>query len=532
MSNNLSQAQQQQLHQQQQQFVGGASWEDFHKHSLANNFQQKFQNSFFAASSTTGFNSQNLNQVNGSKQPLAGSQNQNANNQLLANQNQTNTNLGVNANSKSIVKNNIVQQPIIQPSGMSSGQQVYGNAHLLNDQNSNPAELSMILSSPNAYDSTFPSLHSNTNLNISAMNMSINEFKPTIHSSSFTNSKPLPMQGGASTTNIHNTSHMTNGNAFDQFNAKFLENSTKAAFDNQKSFSIQNPNESNGGISINEDIANKLKNAFQQQQFQQKNQMLNQSQQLSQTSSQTQSDSTRLLSSAILNSANSQSDGPSDENNHNSLSSCMDIFQIYKTQSQSGSLLKGSLDTGIDVRKLFSNSDILSFENREDLSEKMISPFTSSSIFNFDSNNSKSQQSSLTQSNDSQSINTTSQSGFIDDHDCFQPQIQIPDCFKLQKHFEMSIQVMRKANDKVLFYMFYNLTLERQQLEAAQILKNRGWRFEESNLRWYKRDTQQPSSNNKSNQLQQQTVNMFDPVKWEIISLPLSDAQTLTSLFQ
>lgn len=48
---------------------------------------------------------------------------------------------------------------------------------------------------------------------------------------------------------------------------------------------------------------------------------------------------------------------------------------------------------------------------------------------------------------------------------------------------------MRKATDKVLFYMFYNLTLEKQQVEAANILKNRGWKYNENDMRWYKRES-------------------------------------------
>jgi len=47
-------------------------------------------------------------------------------------------------------------------------------------------------------------------------------------------------------------------------------------------------------------------------------------------------------------------------------------------------LVKGSLDTGIDISKLFSHQDILmprsKDQYREDLSERMISPFTRTSL--------------------------------------------------------------------------------------------------------------------------------------------------------
>jgi len=46
--------------------------------------------------------------------------------------------------------------------------------------------------------------------------------------------------------------------------------------------------------------------------------------------------------------------------------------------------VKGSLDTGVDISKLFSHQDILipriKDQYREDLSERMISPFTKTSL--------------------------------------------------------------------------------------------------------------------------------------------------------
>jgi len=47
----------------------------------------------------------------------------------------------------------------------------------------------------------------------------------------------------------------------------------------------------------------------------------------------------------------------------------------------------------------------------------------------------------------------------------------------------------QKCSDKVLFYMFYTLTFDKQQEEAARLLKSRGWKYNESNMRWYKKES-------------------------------------------
>ena len=54
----------------------------------------------------------------------------------------------------------------------------------------------------------------------------------------------------------------------------------------------------------------------------------------------------------------------------------------------------------------------------------------------------------------------------------------------MQKPFDIDNNFVKKASDKVLFYMFYNLPLSKQQIEASIALKQRGWRYNEQNMRW------------------------------------------------
>jgi hypothetical protein len=121
-----------------------------------------------------------------------------------------------------------------------------------------------------------------------------------------------------------------------------------------------------------------------------------------------------------------------------------------------------------------------------DLSERMISPFTSRSFL-------------------LEPLASPS-----DTLDCFQPHVLIPECYKLRKPFEATPALVKKASDKVLFYMFYNLTHERQQIEAAGALKQRGWKFNDSNMRWYKKESR--------------SYVMFDPSRWEVVGVQPSNS--------
>ena len=85
-----------------------------------------------------------------------------------------------------------------------------------------------------------------------------------------------------------------------------------------------------------------------------------------------------------------------------------------------------------------SKSNKFSTIDRE-LSEHLISPFTKTSIL-WDSESDRAQQES---------------------RDCFQPQALIPECYQLRKPFEATQSFLKKASDKVLFYIFYNLAFEK-----------------------------------------------------------------------
>ena len=81
---------------------------------------------------------------------------------------------------------------------------------------------------------------------------------------------------------------------------------------------------------------------------------------------------------------------------------------------------------------------------------------------------------------------------------------------KLSHQLEVTPPFLQRAPEKVLFYMFYNMPFDRQQVEAAQELERRGWKYKEADMRWYKREV---------NASQVTAVkHMFDPEKWEIVS--------------
>jgi CCR4-NOT transcriptional regulation complex NOT5 subunit len=65
---------------------------------------------------------------------------------------------------------------------------------------------------------------------------------------------------------------------------------------------------------------------------------------------------------------------------------------------------------------------------------------------------------------------------------------------------------MKNASDSVLLYIFYNLTLEKQQVEAASMLKRRGWLYNAQQVSWYRKDSRSPTGWVK-----------FDPQLWETV---------------
>jgi CCR4-NOT transcriptional regulation complex NOT5 subunit len=49
---------------------------------------------------------------------------------------------------------------------------------------------------------------------------------------------------------------------------------------------------------------------------------------------------------------------------------------------------------------------------------------------------------------------------------------------------EVTPAFIKRAPEKILFYMFYNMPFERQQHDAAKELESRGWKYDETNMRW------------------------------------------------
>ena len=45
---------------------------------------------------------------------------------------------------------------------------------------------------------------------------------------------------------------------------------------------------------------------------------------------------------------------------------------------------------------------------------------------------------------------------------------------------------LKRASEKVLFYIFYNMPLDQKQVESAKELEERGWKYGPKEMRWYK----------------------------------------------
>ena len=57
---------------------------------------------------------------------------------------------------------------------------------------------------------------------------------------------------------------------------------------------------------------------------------------------------------------------------------------------------------------------------------------------------------------------------------------------------EVTPAFIKRAPEKILFYMFYNMPFERQQHDAAKELEARGWKYDETNMRWSRKEGGQP----------------------------------------
>jgi CCR4-NOT transcriptional regulation complex NOT5 subunit len=74
----------------------------------------------------------------------------------------------------------------------------------------------------------------------------------------------------------------------------------------------------------------------------------------------------------------------------------------------------------------------------------------------------------------------------------------------LKLNLQSTPALLKRTPDKVLFYQFYNMPLDRQQVEAAQELSTRGWKYKKSTMRWYRKE----ANNEKV---------AFDPDRWEVV---------------
>ena len=70
-----------------------------------------------------------------------------------------------------------------------------------------------------------------------------------------------------------------------------------------------------------------------------------------------------------------------------------------------------------------------------------------------------------------------------DESDFFTADYQLPACY----HVNKPLPPVSSFPDCVLFYIFYNLPNERQQLDAAIELEQRGWAYVEEDEIWVTR---------------------------------------------
>ena len=59
---------------------------------------------------------------------------------------------------------------------------------------------------------------------------------------------------------------------------------------------------------------------------------------------------------------------------------------------------------------------------------------------------------------------------------------------KLKKPLATNSAFFKKVPEKVLFYMFYNLPFDKQQLDAARELEARSWKYNDKYMRWSKQE--------------------------------------------
>ena len=186
----------------------------------------------------------------------------------------------------------------------------------------------------------------------------------------------------------------------------------------------------------------------------------------------------------------------------------IDVYSVYSghwfsnlQQTGRSALLEGGLDTGIDTRRL------LPVEPTEHVSSRLIRPYSRVSPM----------LDPMPQNDQQMNLETL----WFED-DCLAPHIHIPESMKLSqtgRSLEVTPAFIKRAPEKILFYMFYNMPFERQQHDAAKELEARGWKYDETNMRWSRKEGGQPQSKSgKGSQISSSAMLIFDPERWDVIA--------------
>lgn len=69
------------------------------------------------------------------------------------------------------------------------------------------------------------------------------------------------------------------------------------------------------------------------------------------------------------------------------------------------------------------------------------------------------------------------------------PDGALPECLKLTRPLEVTPAFLKSAPEKVLFYSFYNMPFDKQQVDAAEELQSRGWKYQPATMRWSRKES-------------------------------------------
>ncbi|TNV86235.1 hypothetical protein FGO68_gene7624 [Halteria grandinella] len=179
-----------------------------------------------------------------------------------------------------------------------------------------------------------------------------------------------------------------------------------------------------------------------------------------------------------------------------------DVFQV-----------QGLLDTGVDLKRILPPTVY-----NEDVSSRLIRPQPRTSVILDLSPFGQQQPRSL------------EQEALQFEEDCLEPvSVELPPSMtNINRQLDLTPAFLKRASDKVLFYIFYNMPLDQKQGESAKELEERGWKYGPKEMRWYKEtaaatNTTTTQKQIKQAQQQQNTQRLtFDPQIWEIVSLSSS----------